>query len=164
MNYELNRKIWSYGQFGPRRFMTDLAVGAGGGLGNFYTGLTGQAEWRIGWGMPRGFTTLIEGDGRGVNMNPVIDTPHDKWSAYFSLIPKVSAIGYTVLYDTNTFRDHPHPGVDYNRFPVALNYGIHVSKKRFSAHFTATFHPSNIVENNLDTDTSFGTIAVEYLF
>lgn len=164
INYELSRKVWSYGEFGPGKFMTDIAVGGGGALGNYYTGLTGQLEWRIGWGVPRGFATLVESDGRGIWMNPVLDAPHDRWSVYFSFIPKVSVIGYTVLYETNTFTDHPHPGVDYDATPLTLNYGLHISKGRFSIHFNASYHPKNLVENELDTDTSFGSLTFEYLF
>ena len=119
---------------------------------------------RFGWGLPQGFTTLIEGSGRGIGMNPVIDVPHDKWSLYFSFIPRVSAIGYFALYEGQAFEDHPHPGVDFNHFPVALNYGVHLSKKRFSLHWSATYHTDDIVYNRSGTGTSFGTLAIEYLF
>lgn len=164
LNYEAKRKIWTWGTQAERSFSTDISLGAGGALGNYCTGLSGQAEWRIGWGLPQGFTSLVSSSGRGVGMNPVIDVPHDKWSFHFSFVPRVSALAYTVLYDTNTFKDHPHPGVEYENFPVALNYGIHVSKKRLSLHWTATYHPFNIVEIPSETDTSFGTLAIEYLF
>lgn len=97
-------------------------------------------------------------------MNPVIDVPNDKWNVYFSIIPRVSALGYTVFFDTNTFKDHPHPGVDYNHLPVSLKYGIHLSKKRFSLHWNAVYHPNEIVYTDLGTDTNFGTFSVEYLF
>lgn len=164
LNYEINQKIWTWGEQAVRSFSTDLALGGGGGLGNYFTGLSLQGEWRFGWGLPQGFTTMLEGSGRGIGMNPVIDVPYDKWSLHFSFIPRISALGYFALYEGRAFEDHPHPGVDFNNFPVALNYGVHFSKKRFSFHWTATYHPYDIVDNGLGTDTGFGTLAIEYLF
>lgn len=164
LNYEADQKIWSWGDQGKRRFSTDIALGGGGAFGNYFTGGYLQAEWRLGWGVPQGFTTLVESGGGGVGMNPVLNIPHDTWSLHFSFVPRVSAMGYTVFFDTNTCKDHPHPGIDYNRFPLALNYGIHLSKKRFSIHWNATYYPDEIVYTAQGTDTNFGTLTIEYLF
>lgn len=164
LNYEADQKIWNWGEQAERKFSTDLSIGVGGALGNYLTGAYLQAGWRLGWGLPRGFTSTVESGGGGIGMNPVIDVPNDKWSVYFSLSPRVSAVGYTVFLETNTFKNHPHPGVDYNRFPVVLNCGIHVSKQRFSLSWSANYFPDEVLYTEQGTDVNFGIFTIGYLF
>ena len=70
-------------------------------------------EWRFGWGVPRGFVETADPPGYGVMVNPSLGAP-EGFCIYFSIVARISALGYTVFWDGNTFGESPHPGIPYD--------------------------------------------------
>lgn len=163
VNYEASEKIRSWGTQEAGKFSTDLSGGLGGGVGNYFTGAYTQIDWRFGWGVPQGFTPAVGGTGRAIATVPTVDIS-DRWSLYFSIMPRLVAYGYFVFYDGTLFADSTHPGVEYNHFPIEISTGIHFTKNRFGLHYTGTVYLEPVVDVPSGTRYDWGTISVEYMF
>ena len=163
LNYLIKRKIYK-SEVTVKGFATDLAMGFEAGLGNFMTYAEGSLEWRIGWKLPRGFVATVDPPGSGVMLDPIV-RGGGELSVYFSIAARVTATGYTVFYDGNTFGDSPHPGLEYDTANRGAVFGLHVSKGRWAVHFNFNSYESLPFETvNPLTDLAWGNITLEYLF
>ena len=163
LNYAIKRKLYSSGEY-LGGFATDLAVGGEAGLGNFMTFAEASLEWRIGWEMPHGFVSTPDPPASGIMLSPEMEVPK-KLSIYFSIVARVTATGYTVFYDGNTFGDSPHPGLEYDTASRGAVFGLHVAKGRWAVHFNFNSYESLPFETvNPLTDLAWGNITFEYLF
>jgi hypothetical protein len=133
LNYAYKRKLLSGGKY-MSGFAGDLAVGGQAGLGNLFTMAELSLEARFGWGLPKGFAHTADPPGHGIMLNPNEGVP-GKIHLYFSVVARVSATAYTVFFDGNTFRESPHPGLDYDTISPSVVLGVHAASGRFSAHF-----------------------------
>jgi hypothetical protein len=163
LNYAYKRKLVSAGEY-KHGFASDLAAGGEAGLGNFMTFAEASLEWRFGWGLPEGFVHTADPPGSGIMLSPGKGVP-GKFCIYFSIVARVSATGYTVFYDGNTFRESPHPGLEYDTFSRGAVFGLHMASKRFSVHFNFYSYESLPFESvNPLTDLGWGNITLEYRF
>ena len=163
LNYAIKRKLLSAGEY-RHGFASDLAVGGQGGLGNFMTLAEASFEWRFGWGLPEGFIQTADPPGSGIMLNPDTGTP-GKFCIYFSIVARISATGYTVFYDGNTFVDSPHPGLEYDTVSRGAVFGLHAASRRFSVHFNFYSYEKLPFETvNPLTDLGWGNITLEYRF
>jgi len=163
LNYAIKRKLFSSGEY-LDGFATDLAVGGEAGLGNFMTFAEASLEWRIGWEVPHGFVSTADPPASGIMLSPAVEVP-EKFSIYFSIVARVTATGYTVFYDGNTFRESPHPGLEYDTISRGAVFGLHVVNGRFSVHFNFYSYESLPFETvNPLTDLAWGNITFEYRF
>ena len=163
LNYSIKRKIYK-SEVSAIGFATDLAMGVEAGLGNFMTYAEGSLEWRIGWKLPRGFVATVDPPASGVMLDPKMGAG-EEFSLYFSIVARVTATGYTVFYDGNTFGDSPHPGLEYDTVSRGAVFGLHVAKGRWAVHFNFNSYESLPFETvNPLTDLAWGNITFEYHF
>ncbi len=164
LNYAYKRKLASGGEYRSHRFAGDLSFGAQAGLGNLATFADVSLEARWGWGLPTGFTNIPDPPGRGVMLDSNEGVP-GRFDIYFSATVRAMALGYTVVFDGNTFRDSPHPGLDYDTFIPQAVFGLHVASRRFSAHLNFYYYREPPFESaNPITDLTWGNITLEYRF
>jgi lipid A 3-O-deacylase len=163
LNYAYKRKLLSAGTY-MRRFAGDLAVGGQAALGNLFTQADVSLEARFGWGMPEGFVHTADPPGNGIMLNPNKGVP-GKFQIYFSVVARVTVVAYTVFYDGNTFRESPHPGLDYDTVTPSVVLGLHVASGRFSTHFNFyTYETLPFESSNPSTDLTWANITLEYRF
>jgi hypothetical protein len=163
LNYLYKRKIFVYGDY-KTGFASDVALGGEGGLGNFMTFARASLEWRFGWGVPRGFIQTADPPGYGTMLNPTLGAP-ERFCIYFSIVARISALGYTVFWDGNTFGDSPHPGIPYDTINRGAVYGLHIASGPFSMHFNFySFNELPFESVNPVTDLAWGNISFEYRF
>lgn len=163
LNYAIKRKVFSYGEY-AHGFASDVAVGGEAGLGNFMTFAEASLEWRFGWVMPPGFVSTPDPPASGIMLDPQVGVPAE-FSIFFSIVARVTATGYTVFYDGNTFGESPHPGLSYDTVSRGAVFGLHVSSGRFSIHFNFNSYESLPFETvNPLTDLAWGNITFEYRF
>lgn len=163
LNYAYKRKLASAGEYSPGRFAGDLSVGVQAGLGNLSTFADLSIAARWGWGgLPKGFIHIPDPPGRGIALDPSLGVP-GKLHIYFSLVARMTAQAYTVVLDGNTFRNSPHPGLEYDRFIPQTILGMHVASRRFSIHLNLYHYREPPFEStNPITDTTWGNVTLEY--
>jgi len=163
INYAYKYKLVSSKKY-MKGFGGDLAVGAHAGLGNFWTFAEATLEARFGWRLPRGFVNTPKPPARGIMLDPTEGVPGE-FHLYFSIAARVSATGYTVFYDGNTFTESPHPGLEYDPVVRGAVFGIHMASKRFSAHLNLNVYNELPFESeNPVTDMTWGILTLEYRF
>ena len=95
-------------------------------------------------------------------LEPTPQPPSDRWRAYLSIVPREVYLPYTVLYEGNTFRDSPHPGIDYDETVFQVLYGLHVAKGRFAFHLTYYYFPTEILDTPSESSLEWSNISLEY--
>lgn len=159
--YIVKRKLISIGE--RSGWSTDLSTTGMLNLGNFWTGADANLDIRFGWNMPLGFTHIPDFPGRGVMLDPSVDALPAPFHIYFSVVAHASAIGYSVFLDGNTFRDSPHPGIDYNRINSHGIVGLHITRGPFSVTFSY-YHTSNYFDYRTDSDNNWANVSLEIRF
>jgi hypothetical protein len=168
LNYALRRKLAAppAERYAAKRFAGDLAIGGQAGLGNFFRFVEAQLELRFGWGLPPGFTHIPDAPGRGIMMEPSPGAPSDHWDFYFSIVPRYTYYDAIATMDGgDTYNGGFHPGVDYDKNVFQTLFGLHVGKKRFSAHITYYYFPSaELINVPTETSLSWANVSLEYRF
>lgn len=163
LNYAMSRKVLAAGEYWDG-FGGDLAVGGEAGLGNFSTFAELNLEARIGWSLPEGFVNTPDPGGNGVMLDPITRDPGGL-HIYLSVVARVWATAYTVFFDGNTFRESPHPGLDYETITRGAIFGLHIEGSRFSVDFNFYSYESLPFESvNPLTDMTWGNITIDYRF
>jgi len=125
------------------RVATDLAIGSEAAVGNVTTRLSGEVEFRFGWGVPMGFTKIPDPPGIGMVLDPVYLDPEQpltdlyRWRIYFNLVGRYNWITYLVAAEggpTENGGDHPALG-SYPGEKEVL-FGLHLTRVPFSVHLT----------------------------
>jgi lipid A 3-O-deacylase len=164
LNYNYRRKLVSAGEYATKGLAGDFSIGLEGALGNLVTSAGATFEGRFGWGLPKGFTQLSDPPGYGIMLDAEKGVPALA-HVYFSVVFRVGATGHSVFFDGNTFRDSPHPGLEYDAISHATIFGFHVDHGRFGFHFNfykynqLPFHSVNPL-----TDLTWGNITLEYRY
>jgi hypothetical protein len=163
LNYAVSRKLLAGGEYWEG-FGADLAVGGEAGLGNFSTFAELNLEARFGWSLPEGFVNTPDPGGNGVMLDPTIGDPGGL-HIFFSVVARVWATAYTVFFDGNTFRQSPHPGLDYQTLTRGAIFGLHIESRRFSVDFNFYTYDNLPFESaNPLTDMTWGNITFDYRF
>jgi hypothetical protein len=130
--------------FTAGRFSQDFSVGGQAGAGNLLTFVGGQIEYRLGWGMPMGFTRSPDPPEYGIMLDPIYVDPvaplpaeTRAWRTYFTLVGRLAHIEYMQPAEggeTVNGDDHPpiHPYPGRRQMLV----GFHLSRVPFAIHIT----------------------------
>jgi hypothetical protein len=153
--------------FAPGRFAHDLSVGARAGVGTLETAIGGQVEYRLGWGMPMGFTHVPD-QPIGIALDPVYfdplaPPPPRVWQVWLSLVGRASYISYMAVAEGGeTVSGGFHPPL--RPYPGRLQGlgGFHLARGRLGAHVTYChdFEQPSVIEESSDSLN----IALEYRF
>jgi hypothetical protein len=145
LNYEYRHKLYNSHEadYLPKRFATDLAVGAQGAVGNLTTFLQGGVEFRFGWGLPMGFTKIPDPAGLGMVLDPVYFDPQKPlvaligWRIYFNLVARLSWITYLAPAEGGpTENGGDHPPLDVYPGTRQAQFGVHLTRVPYSVHIT----------------------------
>ncbi|HYV19823.1 MAG TPA: lipid A deacylase LpxR family protein [Verrucomicrobiae bacterium] len=147
LNYEYRYKVvadHTDQYFNPGHFGHDLSVGGQAAVGNFATYVWGEFEYRLGWGLPMGFTKTPDPPGFGMMLDPVyvpavgpLPGIPAAWRNYFTLMGRVAYFTYlapaeggeTVAGDIHP-KLRPYPG----RYQALIGY--HLARIPFAFHLT----------------------------
>jgi lipid A 3-O-deacylase len=163
LNYVAKRKLVMSDTYW-QGFGADLAVGGEVGLGNFSTFAEFNLEVRIGWALPEGFLNTPDPGGDGIMLNPITGVPGG-FHVYLSIAARAWATAYTVFFDGNTFRESPHPGLEYDTVTRGAVIGLHFEGRTFSVHLNFYSYENLPFESvNPLTDMTWGNITLEYRF
>ena len=145
LNYEYRYKLLrpNVTAYLPGHFTGDLAVGTEAAAGNLTTRLTGEVEFRFGWGLPMGFTKIPDPPGIGMVLDPVYFDPDQpltglyRWRFYFNVVARYNWIGYLAPAEggpTESGVNQP-PFESYPAKEEGL-FGFHVTRVPYSVHMT----------------------------
>ena len=168
INYAFRRKLAapSEDRYAPGRGAADLSFGGQAGVGNFFTFVEAQLEFRFGNGLPMGFTHIPDVAGRGIIMDPAYVPAGetvivDKTRYYFSLVPRFTYFEeIATLEGGDTDNGGFHPGVEYDDSVTQVLFGFHIGRPKFSFHLTYYFFPDDIAE--LAGDTSYDWVNLSF--
>jgi len=163
LNYEAKRKVAMSDTYW-HGFGVDLAAGGEIGLGNFSTFAALDLELRIGWALPEGFLNTPDPGGNGIMLNPITGVPGG-FHVYLTIAARVWATAYTVFFDGNTFRESPHPGLDYETVTRGAVIGLHFEGRKYSVHLNFYSYEGLPFESvNPLTGMNWGNITIDYRF
>ncbi|HEX2832666.1 MAG TPA: lipid A-modifier LpxR family protein [Thermoanaerobaculia bacterium] len=126
-------------RYWSRRWAHDLSAGGQVAAGNAFRFMEGQVEYRVGWGLPGGFTHIPDPAPRGVIVDPVYlparaSTSASLWRGYASVVLRAAAIDKNrVVEGGRTANGGHHPGLDVND-PPEIVAGLHVARGAYAAH------------------------------
>ena len=146
----------------------DLAVNAGGSLGNWFTLTDGSIELRIGKNKPRGFLYIPDPVGRSMFYDAALRPNGAKrYTLYFSSVFRGTYMARMLILDGSTF-DDSHSLESVRRSLVGqMILGVHYRRLKWGIHanwwFTTDFIESDAAVPG-DTVVDFGTITLEYRF
>jgi hypothetical protein len=113
------------------------------GLGNLSTFLSGQVEYRFGWGLPMGFTKAPDPLGIGIMLDPIYVDPKaslpdvNPWRNYFTLVARAVYITYLAPAEGgDTVNGGEHPGIDPYPGRYQALIGYHLARIPFGFHLT----------------------------
>jgi hypothetical protein len=167
LNYAVRRKLLtpspeSYGEAG---FSGDLGVGAQAGVGNFFRVADLHLELRFGWRLPTGFTQIPDPPGRGVMVDASPRDTEPDWAFHVSVIPRLIYFEHVSMLDGGaTSSGGYHPGVDYERSPFQVLYGLHLSRAPFSFHLTYYSYYGEVLSTPTGTSLDWVNLSFEYRF
>lgn len=145
LNYEYRYKLYAdeLAAYRPGRFAHDLAIGSEAALGNVTTRLSGEVEYKFGWGVPMGFTKIPDPPGIGMVLDPVYFDPEQplidlyRWRIYFNVVGRYNWITYLVAADGGpTENGGDHPGLDSYPGKEEALLGLHLIRVPFGFHLT----------------------------
>lgn len=129
-------------RYRPGRWASDFSLGGQVGAGNAARFVDAQLEYRVGWGLPMGFTHIPDPAPRGVVLDPVYHpvgaraTPRGAWRGYLSVVLRGIALDEVVVLDGGpTANGLRHPGAGDDTISEAL-VGLHVGRSDYAFHFT----------------------------
>lgn len=145
LNYEYRWKIIAddLEDYAPHRFAQDFSLGSQVGLGNLATYITGQFEYRFGWGVPQGFTKAPDPAGIGIMLDPVYFDPLggtpivSPWRSYFTFVGRLAYIEHLAFTEGGeTVNGDQHPGLDREPGMYQALLGYHLARVPFAFHLT----------------------------
>jgi lipid A 3-O-deacylase len=146
----------------------DLAVNAGGSLGNWFTLADGSIELRVGKNKPKGFLYIPDPIGRSMFYDAALRPDNAKrYTFYVSGVFRTTYMARMLILDGSTFEDSH--GLESVRRPLIgqLILGVHYRRLKWGIHtnwwFTTDFIESGAGVQG-DTVVDFGTITLEYRF
>lgn len=147
LNYEYRYKIYApaadrYSV--PGRFAQDFSIGSQAGVGNFVTFGEINIEYRLGWGLPMGFTKRPDPPGWGIMLDPVyvdpiapLPTRIEAWRAYFTVMMRNAWIAYNNPAEGGeTVSGERHPGLHPYPGEEEVAVGLHLSRMPWAVHVT----------------------------
>lgn len=127
----------------PGRFAADFSVGSQVGLGNLATFLSGQFEYRFGWGLPMCFTKAPDPLGIGIMLDPIYIEPAPRfpevraWRTYFTLVGRIAYISRLAPAEGGeTINGGEHPKLDSYPGKYQALLGYHLARIPFAIHLT----------------------------
>jgi hypothetical protein len=133
-------------RYRPGCWATDLAVGGQLGAGNAARYADAQIDWRLGCGLPMGFTHIPDPVPRGVALDPVyhsIGAPvahRSGWRGYLSVVLRGVVMGdVAVLEGGRTENGLHHPGAAGDNGDDLISealVGLHVGRSDYAIHIT----------------------------
>lgn len=152
-SYQYNRRV-------ARRRHQDLAVQAGGSLGNYYTGGNFGVVYRVGYHLPDTYSVAsLRTGGASRFVGPGV--PSSGWRGHVFIGFQVFGIARFLPTDGNTFRDGP--SVDRDNFVGNLATGFVIGHGRWGVSWTRhTLTGFNELSGSRSQD--FGTITLSYHF
>ena len=145
LNYEYRYKAYAAqpAAYMPGRFATDLGIGSEAAVGNVTTRLSGEVEFRFGWGVAMGFTKIPDPPGIGMVLDPVYLDPEQpltdlyRWRIFFNLVGRYNWITYLVAADGGpTENGGDHPALDSYPGKEEALFGLHLIRVPFGFHLT----------------------------
>ncbi len=146
----------------------DLALNAGGDIGNWFTLADASMEFRIGKNKPRGFLYIPDPVGRSMfydaELPPEDDSKH--YTLYFSTVLRATYMAHMLILDGNTFRDSHDLKDDRIPFVAQAILGLHYRRLKWGLH-TNWWITTDLIDSSMvrgDRTVNFATITVEYRF
>jgi hypothetical protein len=142
VNYEYRRKVWARARLDPRAWSHDFSIGAQAGAGNFATYAQAWLEYRFGWDVPEGFTSLADPPALGVALDPLYVDPgaavgERSWRPYFSVVARTRALDrFAGVEGGRTDNGGFHPGLESAPGDEQLLVGVHVARGFLGFHLT----------------------------
>jgi len=174
LNYAYRRKLWIDHDeaYNPGQFARDLAVGGQIAVGNYFTFVDAQVEFRFGWGLPIGFTHILDPPARGISLDPVFvpefsPPRRSRWRSYFSAVLRASAFARIAPVDGGATENGGfHPGIDSETTPVEIIVGAHLAKLPFIIH-ASYYHyigSARMLGENSSSSLNWANISIGYRF
>jgi lipid A 3-O-deacylase len=173
-NYEYRHKLFvdqAAHYFTPGHFAQDLSAGGQTGLGNLATYVAAELEYRLGWGLPMGFTKTADPAGIGIMYDPVYVDPQmalpaevSAWRTYFTLMGRYAYITHLAPADGGpTENGGNHPPLDNYPGQRQLLVGFHLARVPFAFHLT---YYRYFAQDRVGTDgsTDWVNLSFEYRF
>lgn len=156
-------------RYQPGRWASDFSVGGQVGAGNAARFVDAQLEYRLGWGLPMGFTHIPDPPPRGVALDPVYHpagapaTPKGAWRGYLSVVLRGTAIDeVAVLAGGPTANGQHHPGADGDDTITEALVGLHVGRSGYAFHLT--YYRSLSGEEASHSDSDWLNLSLERRF
>ena len=167
VNYGARRKLLTApaDRHTPGIFANDLSAGGQVALGNLFTLAHTDIEWRLGWGLPEGFTHIPDPAGYGIAMAPGMRKDESGWAAFVSAMARMSYIAHAALIEGGeTANGGYHPGVDYEKTPFEVLIGVHLAKGRFSRHLMYHYFPGGLFDTPDGASVDWINLSLEWRF
>lgn len=145
LNYEYRYKLYAVdvAAYLPGRFAHDLSIGGQAAVGNLLTSVTGQLEFRFGWGLTMGFTKVPDPPGLGIVMEPIYFDPGAalvdlyRWRIYFNVVARSRWTTYFAPAEGGaTESGYHHPALDSYPGENQILFGLHLVRVPVGFHFT----------------------------
>jgi hypothetical protein len=147
VNFTWKRKLFAPDEdrYQPGRWASDFSVGGQVGVGNAARFVDAQLEYRLGWGLPMGFTHIPDPAPRGVVLDPLYHpvgapaTPAGAWRGYMSVVVRGIAMDeVAVLEGGPTANGLHHPGAGGDDTISEALVGLHLGRSKYAMHLTYT--------------------------
>ena len=171
VNYEYRWKLVAAApeKYAFGRFAQDLAAGGQVGVGNLATYARASIEYRFGWGMFQGFTSVPDPPGLGLVDDPVYFDPGQPapntahWSYVFDLVARLGHVGYLAPAEGGeTESGYNHPSMDPPAESDVLG-GIHLVRVPFGIHLTY-YHALDEGDAAVESSLDYWNLSFEYRF
>lgn len=171
VNFAWKRKLFAPGEdrYQPGRWASDFSVGGQLGAGNAATYADAQLEYRLGWGLPMGFTHIPDPAPRGVVLDPVYQrlgapaTPRGAWRGYLSVVLRGIARDEVAVLDGGpTANGQHHPGADGDDAITEALVGLHVGRSDYAFHLT--YYRVLSGEEAIHSDSDWLNLSLELRF
>jgi hypothetical protein len=145
VNFAWKRKLFAplEDRYEPGRWGNDLSVGGSLGAGNALTYADAQLEYRLGWGLPMGFTPLPDQAPRGAILDPLYVPVGERaerkrsWGVYLSAVLRGGVKDEVIVLDGGeTANGLHHPGAGGDDTISEALFGLHVGTFGYTFHFT----------------------------
>jgi hypothetical protein len=145
VNFAWKRKLFApqEDRYQPGRWANDFSVGGQLGAGNAVTYADAQLEYRLGLGLPMGFTHIPDQAPRGVILDPLYvpvgerAEPKRAWRGYLSAVLRGNAKDEVIVLDGGeTANGLHHPGAGGEDTVSEALVGLHVGTLGYAFHFT----------------------------
>ncbi|NJN63594.1 MAG: lipid A deacylase LpxR family protein [Acidobacteria bacterium] len=140
LNYTFRRKIRKAPEsdYSAPAWAYDVSYGSQLALGNLATFIDAFVEWRVGWGLPRGFALMTDPVGMGVAIDPLLPSRGSltsRWHVYMAATAMATHLFYhDIAEGGRTENGLWHPALNCDNPQLELMLGLHVTRGRQSLH------------------------------